>query len=225
MCGFLVGTLLHSTVDAALGYGTSEVGPRWTQLQPKAISRWRTLLIKWVMAAALTAVVTGLMIAVGAGAVGMDAPHPLLLWVFSWLCAASVAAGTIVLFAALGTPGQLVALLLFVYAGLASAGGTVPIEALPGFFRLLSEAEPLRQILAGDRAIHPVLRRPGRRRPDPWRPVCRDRAALLARPGQTDRPLVRPPSTAPDEPGTPQLRQPRRPGLSAQGKTAEDHGP
>ncbi|WP_083473260.1 YhgE/Pip domain-containing protein [Frankia sp. R43] len=153
MCGFLVGTLLHSTVDAALGYGTSEVGPRWTQLQPKAISRWRTLLIKWVMAAALTAVVTGLMIAIGAGAVGMDAPHPLLLWVFSWLCAASVAAGTIVLFAALGTPGQLVALLLFVYAGLASAGGTVPIEALPGFFRLLSEAEPLRQILAGDRAI------------------------------------------------------------------------
>ncbi|MCK9901874.1 hypothetical protein CC117_17805 [Parafrankia colletiae] len=153
MCGFLAGTILHSTVDAALGYGTSEVGPRWTQLQPKAISRWRTLLIKWAMAAVLTGVVTGLMIAVAAGAVGMDAPHPLLLWLYAWLCAASVAAGTIVLFAVLGTPGQLVAILLFVYAGLASAGGTVPIEALPGFFRLLSEAEPLRQILAGDRAI------------------------------------------------------------------------
>ncbi|WP_007510124.1 MULTISPECIES: YhgE/Pip domain-containing protein [Pseudofrankia] len=153
MCGFLTGTVLHGTVDAALGYGTSEVGPRWTQLQPTAISRWRTLLIKWAMAAVLTAVVTGLMIAVAAGAVGMDAPHPLLLWLYAWLSAASVAAGTIVLFAVLGTPGQLVALLLFVYAGLASAGGTVPIEALPGFFRLLSEAEPLRQILAGDRAI------------------------------------------------------------------------
>lgn len=124
-----------------------------TQLQPKAISRWRTLLIKWAMAAVLTAVVTGLMLAVAAGAVGMDAPHPLLLWLYAWLCSASVAAGTIVLFAALGTPGQLVAILLFVYAGLASAGGTVPVEALPDFFRLLSEAEPLRQILAGDRAI------------------------------------------------------------------------
>ncbi|ABW15569.1 conserved hypothetical protein [Parafrankia sp. EAN1pec] len=153
MCGFLAGTILHATVDAALGYGTSEVGPRWTQLQPKAISRWRTLLIKWAMAAVLTAVVTGLMLAVAAGAVGMDAPHPLLLWLYAWLCSASVAAGTIVLFAALGTPGQLVAILLFVYAGLASAGGTVPVEALPDFFRLLSEAEPLRQILAGDRAI------------------------------------------------------------------------
>ncbi|WP_026240023.1 YhgE/Pip domain-containing protein [Parafrankia discariae] len=153
MCGFLAGTILHATVDAALGYGASEVGPRWTQLQPKAISRWRTLLIKWAMAAVLTAVVTGVMLAVAAGAVGMDAPHPLLLWLYAWLCAASVATGTIVLFAVLGTPGQLVAILLFVYAGLASAGGTVPIEALPGFFRLLSEAEPLRQILAGDRAI------------------------------------------------------------------------
>ncbi|OHV47357.1 hypothetical protein BCD48_18500 [Pseudofrankia sp. BMG5.36] len=153
MCGFLTGTILHATVDAALGYGTSEVGPRWTQLQPKAISRWRTLLTKWAMAAVLTAVVTGLMLVVAAGAVGMDAPNPLLLWLYAWLCSASVAAGTIVLFAVLGTPGQLVAILLFVYAGLASAGGTVPIEALPDFFRLLSEAEPLRQILAGDRAI------------------------------------------------------------------------
>jgi YhgE/Pip-like protein len=153
MCGFLTGTILHGTVDAALGYGVSEVGPRWTQLQPKAIRRWRTLLIKWAMAAVLTAVATGLMITIAAGALGMDAPQPLLLWLYAWLCAASVAAGTIVLFAVLGTPGQLVALLLFVYAGLASAGGTVPIEALPGFFRVLSEAEPLRQILAGDRAI------------------------------------------------------------------------
>ncbi|SNQ47653.1 conserved membrane hypothetical protein [Frankia canadensis] len=153
MCGFLTGTILHGTVDAALGYGASEVGPRWTQLQPKAISRWRTLLIKWAMVAVLTAVVTGFMIAVAAGGLSMDAPHPLLLWLYTWLCAASVAAGTIVLFAALGTPGQLAALLLFVYAGLASAGGTVPIEALPPFFRLLSEAEPLRQILTGDRAI------------------------------------------------------------------------
>jgi hypothetical protein len=153
MCGFLTGTILHTTVDAALGYGTSEVGPRWTQLQPRAINRWRTLLTKWAMAAVLTAVVTGLLFALAAGALGMDAPHPLLLWLYAWLASASVAAGTIVLFAVLGTPGQLASLLLFVYAGLASAGGTVPIEALPGFFRLLSEAQPLRQILAADRAI------------------------------------------------------------------------
>jgi len=59
----------------------------------------------------------------------------------------------IVLFAAAGTYGQLLGLLLFVYAGLASAGGTVPVEALPGFLRLLSYAEPLRQVLSGTRSI------------------------------------------------------------------------
>jgi hypothetical protein len=58
-----------------------------------------------------------------------------------------------VLFAILGTQGQLLALLLFVYLGLASAGGTVPIQALPGALKLVSQIEPLRQILAGTRSI------------------------------------------------------------------------
>lgn len=83
----------------------------------------------------------------------MSAPDAGLLWLFTWLCAASVAAGTLVLFAILGTQGQLIALLLFVYLGLASAGGTVPIQALPGPLKLVSEIEPLRQILAGTRSI------------------------------------------------------------------------
>ncbi len=61
--------------------------------------------------------------------------------------------GTIALFAVAGTYGQLIGLLLFVYAGLASAGGTVPIEALPGVLRLLSYFEPLRQVLSGTRSI------------------------------------------------------------------------
>jgi hypothetical protein len=83
----------------------------------------------------------------------MDAPHAALLWLFTWLCAASVGVGTIVLFAVAGTFGQLIGLLIFVYAGLASAGGTVPVQALPGFFRFLSNFEPLRQVLDGTRSI------------------------------------------------------------------------
>jgi ABC-type multidrug transport system permease subunit len=58
-----------------------------------------------------------------------------------------------VLFAILGTQGQLLALLLFVYLGLASAGGTVPLQALPGSLTLVSRIEPLRQILSGTRSI------------------------------------------------------------------------
>jgi len=57
------------------------------------------------------------------------------------------------LFAALGTLGQLVAMLLFVYLALASSGGTIPLEALPSFFRFVANFEPLRQVLDGVRAI------------------------------------------------------------------------
>jgi hypothetical protein len=84
----------------------------------------------------------------------MDAPHPGLLWLLAWLCMASVVEGTIVLFAVLGAAiGQLLAMLLFIYAGLATAGGTVPLQALPGILGWLAQIEPLRQILDGIRAI------------------------------------------------------------------------
>jgi hypothetical protein len=44
-------------------------------------------------------------------------------------------------------------MLLFIYAGLATAGGTVPLQALPGVLGRLAQIEPLRQILDGTRAI------------------------------------------------------------------------
>jgi uncharacterized phage infection (PIP) family protein YhgE len=96
---------------------------------------------------------TGILLLVAVAALGMNAPHVGLLWLLAWLCAASVAAGTLVLFAALGNVGQLVALLIFVYAGLASAGGTVPLAALPAALRWLAQVEPLRQVVDGTRAI------------------------------------------------------------------------
>jgi Protein of unknown function (DUF3533) len=153
MCGFLGAIIINAAVDAATGYATTELDPRWVQREPLPINRWPAPLTKWTMALVLTAVFTGLVLAVAAGILDMDAPNAGYLWLFTWLAAASVAAGTLVLFAVLGTQGQLVALLLFVYLGLASAGGTVPLEALPGFLKIVSEIEPLRQILAGTRAI------------------------------------------------------------------------
>ncbi len=153
MCGFLGATIVNSIVDSALGYATSEIGPRWRQRKPLPINRWQTLLIKWAVVTPLAGLLTALVLLVAGWGLGMDAPHPLVLWLFMWLCAASVGIGTIVLFAAAGSFGPLIAVLLFVYAGLASAGGTVPIEALPGVLRALSNVEPLRQVLAGTRSI------------------------------------------------------------------------
>jgi len=42
---------------------------------------------------------------------------------------------------------------LFVYAGFAASGGTVPPQALPVVLRWLAGIDPLRQILGGTRAI------------------------------------------------------------------------
>jgi hypothetical protein len=153
MCGFIGATIVNSGLDAVLGFAPQEIGPRWTLARPALISRFQTLIAKWAIAAALTGILTAIVLLVAGGILGMDAPDPLLLWVYGWFCAATVAVGTLVLFAVLGTPGQLVALLLFVYLGLASAGGTVPIQALPDVFAAASHLDPLRQILGGVRSI------------------------------------------------------------------------
>jgi YhgE/Pip-like protein len=153
MCGFLGAIIVNSSVDAALGYAPNEIGPWWRQRLPLRITRWQTLLAKWAVSVAVMPLLTGLLIAVAAGILRMDSPHWWYLWFFAWFTASVVAIGTLVLFAALGALGQLIALLVFVYLALASSGGTVPLQALAGFYRLVANFEPLRQILGGVRAI------------------------------------------------------------------------
>ena len=128
----------------------------------------------------MTLVLTGLMLFTAVVILNMDAPHFASLWLLSWFAAAVIAIGTLVLFAALGTVGQLVALLVFVYLALASSGGTVPLDALSGFFRFFANFEPLRQILDGVEG-NPVLRRSRRCGTNPSMGRERPRAHLLGR--------------------------------------------
>jgi hypothetical protein len=153
MSGFIGATIINSFLDGVLGFAPTEIGPKWAMRRPTLITRWQTLLAKWGMAVVLTGLFVAVFLLVAVGILGMDAPSPVLLWLYGWFGAATVAIGTLALFAVLGTPGQLVGLLLFVYLGLASAGGTVPLQALPGFFGAISHADPLRQILGGVRSI------------------------------------------------------------------------
>jgi len=120
---------------------------------PVRITRWQTLLAKWAMALVIPPILTGLMLLVAIGILRMDATHIALLWVFLSCAAVVIAMGTLVLFAALGNLGQLVAILLFVYLALASSGGTIPLQALPGILKFAANFEPLRQILDGTRSI------------------------------------------------------------------------
>jgi YhgE/Pip-like protein len=153
MCGFLGAVLVNSSVDAALGYSTSEIGPKWRQRIPVAITRWQTLLTKWAVTLAAVPILTGILLFVAIGLLHMNAPHPGELWLFTSFAGIAIAAGTLALFAAFGALGQLLAMLLFVYLALASSGGTIPIQALPSFFRFAAGFEPLRQVLGGVRAI------------------------------------------------------------------------
>jgi YhgE/Pip-like protein len=153
MCGFLGAILIHSTVDSALGYGVTEIGPRWSQRMPVAITRLHTLLAKWAVALVLVPVLTGVLLLVSVGLLSMNAPDVWELWLFTSFAGIAIAAGTLSLFAALGSLGQLLAMLLFIYLALASSGGTIPLEALPGPFRFVANFEPLRQVLDGVRSI------------------------------------------------------------------------
>jgi YhgE/Pip-like protein len=153
LCGFLAATLVNSSIDAALGYGTSEIGPKWRQRLPVAISRWQTLLTKWAVTFVAVPILTGIVLLVAIGLLHMNAPYPVELWLFTSLAGIAIAAGTLALFAAFGALGQLLAMLLFLYLALASSGGTIPVQALPSFFRFAASFEPLRQVLGGVRAI------------------------------------------------------------------------
>jgi YhgE/Pip-like protein len=153
LSGFIGATLISSQIDSALGYAASEIGPRWRQRRPVAISRRQTLLTKWAVAAITVPVLTGILILIAAGALGMYAPHVVLLWLLATLAALMIATGTLALLAAFGAIGQLLAMILLIYLSLASSGGTVPIEALPGIFNVVGHVEPLRQVLNGTRAI------------------------------------------------------------------------
>jgi uncharacterized phage infection (PIP) family protein YhgE len=117
------------------------------------ITRWHTLIAKWVIAAVTTPLLVAVVLAIAAGVLRMDAPHLWELWLFGSYAAATIAIGTLALTAALGTLGQMVALLVFVYVSLASSGGTIPLQAVPGVYQFFANFEPLRQILGGTRAV------------------------------------------------------------------------
>lgn len=153
LAGFMGALLINSSVDAALGYATSEIGPRFTRRRPVAIDRRQTFVTKWAIAAVATPLMTGIVLVLAGPLLGMHESSGLLLWALSALTAFMVATGTLALFAALGGVGQLLAMILLIYLGLASSGGTVPTQALPGFFDIVAHVEPLRQTLVGIRAI------------------------------------------------------------------------
>jgi uncharacterized phage infection (PIP) family protein YhgE len=153
LCGFIGAILINSAFDSIIGFAITEVGPVWRLRPPQRITRFHTLISKWAIAVVACPAMVAAMLAIAAGVLDMDAPHLWELWLFGSYAAIAIAIGTLALIAALGTLGQLVALLVFVYVSLASSGGTIPLQAVPGVYQFFADFEPLRQILGGTRAI------------------------------------------------------------------------
>ncbi|MYS82729.1 DUF3533 domain-containing protein [Embleya scabrispora] len=153
LAGFLGGNIIGNGVDVALGYMASEIGPLRTERPLVHITRTHQLAVKCAMSAVLSMLTTTLIMLATIGILDMDAAHLPLLWVFSVCATTAVGVGVQAINAAFGGIGQLVGMFVFIVLALPSSGATIPLQALPHFYRVLSVFEPMRQLTDGVRAI------------------------------------------------------------------------
>ncbi|MGE7384862.1 YhgE/Pip domain-containing protein [Streptomyces sp. NPDC004126] len=153
VCGMLGANLVNSQVDTALGYLHTDYGPVRKREPVQHTSRVRTLAVGVALMLGMSVIMGTLVEVATVSVLDMDASHLGLLWLYSVATIAVVGIGGLALFAAFGTPGMLLATIVFIAMAVPSSGATVPLQALPGFFRGLAEFEPLRQITEGLRSI------------------------------------------------------------------------
>ncbi|MCC3767454.1 YhgE/Pip domain-containing protein [Streptomyces sp. UNOC14_S4] len=153
VCGMLGANAVHSQVDTALGYLHADFGPIRRRKPLQHTSRVRTLAVGTVLMLGLSVVMGSLVELATVGILGMDAGHLGLLWLYSVVAIAAVGVSALALLAAFGVPGMLLSAIVFVAMAVPSSGATVPLQALPDFFRTLAEFEPLRQLTGGMRSI------------------------------------------------------------------------
>ncbi|PWI20074.1 ABC transporter [Streptomyces sp. Act143] len=153
LAGFMGANVISNGVDTSLGYADNEIGPWHTRLPTVPINRTQTLLLKMAMTAVITLITASLVMLACVAFLNMDATHLPLLWIYSYCAALAVGIGVQAINAAFGGIGQLVSMFVFIVLGLPSSGATVPLQAVPGFYRFLSHFEPMRQLSDGVRAI------------------------------------------------------------------------
>lgn len=135
-----------------LGYVPAEYGPVYRFAEQVNISRFRTLLVKWGLMVLLALLTSAVYMAIAHG-LGMPIPLGWQLWLFGVFAISAVGITSSSLLSVLGSMGLLVSMLVFVILGLPSAGATVPLEAVPPFFRWLAEFEPMHQVFLGVRSL------------------------------------------------------------------------
>ncbi|GAA2822527.1 YhgE/Pip domain-containing protein [Kitasatospora paracochleata] len=153
LAGFLGGNVIGNGVDVALGYTDNELGPWHTRRRTVPITRRRTWLVKSVMSVGIALLTSAVVMLATIGILGMDASHLPMLFLFSFCASAAVGLGVQAINATFGGIGQLVSMFVFIVLALPSSGATIPLQALPDFYRFLARFEPMRQLSDGVRAI------------------------------------------------------------------------
>ncbi|CAM4257809.1 hypothetical protein MB901379_00333 [Mycobacterium basiliense] len=152
LAGFTGSIVVSTLVDSMLGYVPAEFGPVYRFAEQINISRFRTLLVKWGLMTVLALLTSAVYLAIAHG-LGMPIPLGWELWLYGVFAIIAVGVTSSSLIAVLGSMGMLVSMLIFVILGLPSAGATVPLEAVPPFFRWLAKFEPMHQVFLGVRSL------------------------------------------------------------------------
>jgi YhgE/Pip-like protein len=152
LAGFTGSIVVSTLVDSMLGYVPAEFGPVYRFAEQAGISRFRTLLVKWGVMVVLALLTSAVYMAIAHG-LGMPIPSTWELWLYGVFAIIAVGITSSSLIAVLGSMGLLFSMLVFVILGLPSAGATVPLEAVPPFFRWLAEFEPMHQVFLGVRSL------------------------------------------------------------------------
>lgn len=152
MAGVVGAMVIHTMVDAQLGFQPTEYGPWYVHYPPTPISRLHTLLIKWGVMVVVSVVISLLYLIV-AKILGVAGNQPTQLFLFSVLALVAVGLTCMASLAAFGTAGLLINLAVFVILGLPSSSGTVPIQATPKYIAWLADFEPMHQVYLGMRSI------------------------------------------------------------------------
>ncbi|MFE0648052.1 DUF3533 domain-containing protein [Streptomyces sp. NPDC059534] len=151
--GMLGANVIHSQVDTALGYMANDKGPFRFIKPAQHITRVHHFAACSVLMVVLSMLTSALAMAGAVGVVGIDASHLGLLWVFGSCATAAMGVTALALLAVFGTPGPIVSMLVLIGLAIPSAGATIPLQALPDFYRFLAEFEPFRQVVDGVRSI------------------------------------------------------------------------
>ncbi|MEU4595869.1 DUF3533 domain-containing protein [Nocardia sp. NPDC023988] len=153
MVGFLGANVVNGLVDAELGFGPTEMGPKRRMLPPRHITRVGTYVAKCLTLAIASVPAATAILAASVFVLDLDLPHCGLLWLFSLLAINAIGAGTLAVVTLLGPIGIVVSMVFFIGWSIPVSGGAIPQQAMPPFWRFLGSFEPMRAVADGVRAI------------------------------------------------------------------------